>query len=178
MKKYTMIAAIVIAAMILAALVGCRGSEVKPVPTEEPTAAPTAEPTEAPTEEPTEVPTEEPTAEPTQEADSTEELIAQYAEMIKPQMEAIMQAQDVLDIDCYAEGKALVIEYKYRYEVSVDIETLRGSLDAQGASCANMYTELAAYANDEDVSVILRYLTCEGEKLLDYVVDKDYSPEG
>ena len=89
-----------------------------------------------------------------------------------------MQAQDVLDIDCYAEGKALVIEYKYRYEVSVDIETLRGSLDAQGASCANMYTELAAYANDEDVSVILRYLTCEGEKLLDYVVDKDYSPEG
>lgn len=178
MKKFLIL---FIALTMIAALAACQPAG-KPEATAEPTEAavataePTAEPTEAPTAEPTEEPTAEPTEEPTEVPDTTEALVAQYAELAKSQMDALAQSfAAYYEMTSYAEGRSFVLQYKYNEGLQGDAEQIKSSLDASAASNIAMYDELSAFAKDEDVSVIYRYLNSDGTPLLDYVIDKDYA---
>lgn len=184
MKFTAKIALALCLCMLLVSLAACaKKPQDEPAVTEEPaateevTAEPTEEATEEPTEEPTAEPTEEPTAEPTEEAAGTpEEMVAKYAELNAAAMDAIKESlAGTMDFDAFAEGTAYVMQYKYLTEESATAEALTASLDAQASVYKPIYEELSSFAGSDEVSVVLRYLTNEGETILDYVVDKDYA---
>lgn len=104
--------------------------------------------------------------------------VAEYAVVLKPQVDYLaQQLEGTMGLDCYAEGKSIVCEYKFlSEELQTDAAALKASLDASGESYVPMYQELAEYVGSDEVSVILRYLGADGEKILDYIVDKDYEP--
>lgn len=170
MKRFLIIALAAVFALVFAAC-----GEKKPAE-EQPTAAPTAAPAEtAPAEQSTEQPTEAATEAPDS---GVETSVAEYAGFLKLQVDSIAaQVADTMSLDCYAEGRSIVFEYKYLSEdIVADADALRASLDASGESYVTLYQELAGYAGSDTVSIILRYLAADGSKILDYVVDKDYVP--
>lgn len=109
--------------------------------------------------------------------ESPEERVARYVSLNQSQIREIADsAKDVMDISCFAEGKAMVIQYDYLKDTGADAASISGTLDSVGGTYKKMYDELARFAHDEDVSVILRYNGPDGARIFDYVVDKDYVP--
>lgn len=107
---------------------------------------------------------------------TTEELVAEYAAKGQSSLTEIAEATGgVLDVALFAEGKNLVYEYRYLLDFSGTAEALTESLDNEGSTFYNLYKDLAKYAKDESVSVIVRYYAKDGSKLVDYVIDKDYA---
>lgn len=109
---------------------------------------------------------------------STEDRVASYVKKTSSTLDELKSSVgDVMDVRYYAEGKSLVLEYRYLSDkVDPDPAKIAQSLDVSGLTYIDMYEELARYAKDDSVSVILRYLDHDGNKLLDYVIDKDYVP--
>jgi hypothetical protein len=175
MKRFLIIA---LAAVFALAFAAC--GERKPA-AEEPTAAPAeTAPAEQPTEAPTEAPTEQPTEAATDApAADVEAKVAEYVEMLEPQIDALAeQLADVMELSCFAEGNAVVLQYKFlSADQAVDADTLKASLDASGASYITMFRELADFAGTDDVRVMLRYIAADGSKILDYAVDKNYTTD-
>lgn len=108
---------------------------------------------------------------------SAEDRVAKYVERSRSSIEEIAEsAKDTMDISCFAEGKSMIIQYDYKIDLSPDPETVAKTLDSIGETYKAMYDELARYAGDEDVSVIIRYNGKDGGRITDYVIDKDYVP--
>lgn len=183
MKFTAKIALALCLCMLLVSLAACaKKPQDEPAVSDEPavTGEATAEPTEEATEEPTEEPSAEPTeeaAEPTEEATGTpEEMVAKYAELNAAAMDAMKESlAGTMDFDAFAEGTAYVMQYKYLTEEAATAEALVESLDAQASVYKPIYEELSAFAGSDEVSVVLRYLSNEGETILDYVVNKEYA---
>ena len=183
MKFTAKIALALCLCMLLVSLAACaKKPQDEPAVSDEPavTGEATAEPTEEATEEPTEEPSAEPTeeaAEPTEEAAGTpEEMVAKYAELNAAAMDAMKESlAGTMDFDAFAEGTAYVMQYKYLTEEAATAEALVESLDRQASVYKPIYEELSAFAGSDEVSVVLRYLTNEGETILDYVVNKEYA---
>ena len=175
MKFTAKIALALCLCMLLVSLAACaKKPQDEPSVTDDPAA--TGEATAEPTEEATEEATEEPSAEPTEEAAGTpEEMVAKYAEQNAAAMDAMKESlAGTMDFDTFAEGTAYVMQYKYLTEEAATAEALVESLDAQASVYKPIYEELSAFAGSDEVSVVLRYLTNEGETILDYVVNKEY----
>lgn len=165
MKK---LIALISAVLMLAALAACTGGADAPAPTEAPTAAPTEAPTPAPTEAPTEAPAET--------ADPAEAAVADFAEEFSPRLESMKTLfAGVMELDCYAEGRTFVLEYKYVDKFTGTPELLRKSLDETAEGFVSMYEELSGYADSDEVMIVLRYLDSDGSKILDYVIDKEFA---
>lgn len=165
MKK---LIALISAVLMLAALAACTGGADAPAPTEAPTAAPTEAPTPAPTEAPTEAPAET--------ADPAEAAVEEYAKKFLPQLESMKALfAGVMELDCYAEGRTFVLEYKYVDKFTGTPELLRKSLDETAEGFVSMYEELSGYADSDEVMIVLRYLDSDGSKILDYVIDKEFA---
>lgn len=162
MKKHLISAlALIFAAVML--FTACGGNDT-PAPTEVPTEAPT----EAPTASPTEAPTEEPVS------DTLADRIHSYIEAFLPSLESIKDSvKDIFDIDCYAEDKSLVLEYRYLQDFAGTAEALMESLNDNARSFVEMFNELKEYTGSDEVSVILRYINSDGSHILDYVADSE-----
>ena len=76
----------------------------------------------------------------------------------------------------YAEGRDLVLEYKYLLGMDMRPEAIRRGLDAGGAVYREMFDEFVEFTGDDSCRIILRYLDHEGRRICEYAIDRDYDP--
>jgi len=157
-------------------LFACKKSET-PTETPEPTAIVTEQPTAAPTEAPTAEPTLDPEA---QKQAEIEERVANYCSIMKlsiAELNSQLEASG-MSVEALSEGKDLVFKYTILSSVAdgAPASVLRESLDTQGAALVQTYNALAAFAGDDSVRFIIRYVDSREKTLLNYVIDKNYEP--
>ena len=139
-------------------------------------------PTETP--EPTAIVTEQPTIAPTSDTEErkraeVEARVRKYCELVQPDEDEQRQYEQAgLKVEAIAEGRDLVYVYTYLTVEYVSVSSLRESLDAMGESFKEDYLDLAAFAGDDSVRLVLRYFSASGKQLIEYVIDKDYEPAG
>ena len=158
MKKLIALFSIIAAVAAVTACTGLFRLPAQPKPTQPPEIKQTAQPSPAPP--------------------TVEELVAAFPDSVRPRIEARRSGlEGTMDFDCFAEGRDLVLEYRYKDEVPAGYAAkIVASLEAQSEDHVRLFGELSEFAGDDSVRVVLRYFACDGSKLLDYVVDKDYSP--
>ena len=107
------------------------------------------------------------------------EKIQEFIDSQKDGIDAVKESMaDTMVIDCYREGKSVVMEYKYVHDTTVTAESLENSIEsASGNTYKQMYDALKDYTGDDSVSIVLRYLNTDGTLILDKVFDKDYVPK-
>lgn len=157
-------------------LFACKKAET-PLATPEPTAIVT----EQPTAEPTEAPTAEPTLDPeAQKQAEIEARVANYCAIMKPSVAELSSQLEAsgMSVEALSEGKDLVFKYTILSSVAdgAPASVLRESLDTQGAALVQTYNALAAFAGDDSVRFIIRYVDSREKTLLNYVIDKNYEP--
>ena len=107
------------------------------------------------------------------------EKIQEFIDSQKDDIDAVKESMaDTMVIDCYREGKSVVMEYRYVHDTPVTAESLENSIEAaSGNTYKQMYEALKDYTEDDSVSIILRYLSADGTLILEKVFDKDYVPK-
>ncbi len=107
-----------------------------------------------------------------------EEKIQEFIDSQKTEFDLIKESlADSMTIDCYREGKSVVMEYKYIHDVLVSAESLENSIEASaGNTYKQMFESLRDYTGDDSVSIVLRYIKTDGTVILNKVFDKDYVP--
>ena len=152
---------------LLLPLFACKKSEA-PLATPEPTAIVTERPTIAPTSD-----TEE------RKWAEVEARVREYCRLLQPDEDEQRQYEQAgMKGEVIAEGRDLVYVYTYLTVEYVSVSSLRESLDAMGESFKEDYLDLAAFAGDDSVRLVLRYFSASGKQLIEYVIDKDYEPAG
>lgn len=83
-----------------------------------------------------------------------------------------------MTVEALAEGKDLVFKYTILSSLAdgVPASVLSESLDTQGTSLVQTYNALAAFAGDDSVRFIIRYVDSKGKTIANYVIDKNYEP--
>ncbi len=164
--------AILLALALMLPLCACIKNDAAPTP------APLAPPSAPPTPTPAPTPAPEPTSDPAALKDAeTERLVAEYCELMRPDIlqgrEAYAQAG--LSLDALSEGKDFIVLYRYLI-AGMSPSSVRASIEAQGELFKELYYELADYADDDSVRVIVRCIASNGASLMELIVDKAFEP--
>lgn len=104
--------------------------------------------------------------------------VGKFANMLEPEMKAVTESMGgSMNVRAYSYGADLIIEYQFLTKEDTDPEELERSVSAQSDVFYDMFEELSSFAGSQDVRIILRYLKKNGDKILDYVIDKNNASE-